>query len=223
MAKHVADKVAQHEKNEEKAAAELAQHNRECEAIFESLDVDQQGTIGLDEFLLLKDLEGVSLSEAELRAIFAEKDADRSGSLDLDEFKTIKHVLMVDLDMGSLLSREGARPARPLYRVMSERGVCVVNEYSEDAVHERLGSVLRNVRALREYFAEVHVLRTTAHNVMYVATVERVPRKLDAPAGATSFQRLCAAADAIRFVGGLELDLGRRLRQVPENRYTRYS
>ena len=131
-------------------------------------------------------------------------------------------VLMVDLDMGSLLSREGARPARPLYRVMSERGVCVVNEYSEDAMHERLGSVLRNVRALREYFAEVHVLRTTAHNVMYVATVERVPRKLDAPAGATPFQRLCAAADAIRFVGGLELDLGRRLRQVPENRYTRY-
>ena len=89
MAKHVADKVAQHEKNEEKAAAELAQHNRECEAIFESLDVDQQGTIGLDEFLLLKDLDGVSLSEAELRAIFAEKDADRSGSLDLDEFKIL--------------------------------------------------------------------------------------------------------------------------------------
>lgn len=130
-------------------------------------------------------------------------------------------VLMIDLDMGSLLSREGPRPARTLYRVMSERGVCIVNEYSEDAVHERLGSVLRNVRALREYFAEVHVLRTTSHNVMYVATVERV--ELDGAAGASPFQRLCAAADAIRFVGGLELDLGHRLRQVPENRYTRYS
>ena len=110
-----------------------------------------------------------------------------------------------------------------MYRVLDEGGVLVINEYSEAPPSERLKSSLKLVRLLRRFFPEVHVLRTTAHNVMYVATVERVPRKLDAPAGATPFQRLCAAADAIRFVGGLELDLGRRLRQVPENRYTRYS
>ena len=80
-------------------------------------------------------------------------------------------VLMIDLDMGSLFrAGEGARAARQaardVYRVLSERGLLIVNEYSESAAHERIEAMLRSVRALRHHFAEVHVVRTTPHNLL---------------------------------------------------------
>ena len=125
-------------------------------------------------------------------------------------------VLMIDLDMGSLFrAGEGARAARQaardVYRVLSERGLLIVNEYSESAAHERIEAMLRSVRALRHHFAEVHVVRTTPHNLLFVATVERAALP-GGGGGPATFERLCAAADGIRFGGGLEVDLGQKLR-----------
>ena len=48
-----------------------------------------------------------------------------------------------------------------------------------------------------------------------VATVERVEL-------GGGWEGLCAAADGVSFVGGLELSLGRRLRELPSNRYAVY-
>ena len=113
-------------------------------------------------------------------------------------------MLMLDLDGISssawstcssghgLLDEAAARAAyRQAYRVLSERGILVVNEYSESAAHERLEGMLRSVRMLRQHFAEVHVLRTTAQNLMYIATVQRVAL----PGDGEPFDKLCAAAD----------------------------
>lgn len=127
-------------------------------------------------------------------------------------------VLMIDLDMGSLFrAGEGARAARQaardVYRVLSERGLLIVNEYSESAAHERMEAMLRSVRALRHHFAEVHVVRTTPHNLLFVATVERAALP-GGGGGPATFERLCAAADGIRFGGGLEVDLGQKLREL---------
>ena len=87
-------------------------------------------------------------------------------------------LLVVDLDMGALVSKTDHRkkhdPARDMYRVLSSRGVLVVNEFSEEPVAERLESSLRLVRQLRRFFPEVHQIRTTTHhNVMVVAAVDR--------------------------------------------------
>ena len=125
-------------------------------------------------------------------------------------------MLMLDLDgvsesAYSMADEVAARAAyREAYRVLSERGVLVVNEYSESASHERLEAMLRSVRVLRRYFAQVTVVRTTAHNLMFIATVQRVAL----PGDGDPFDKLCAAADRLSFVGGLELDLGTRLREL---------
>ena len=125
-------------------------------------------------------------------------------------------MLMLDLDgvsesAYSMADEVAARAAyREAYRVLSERGVLVVNEYSESAAHERLEAMLRSVRVLRRFFAQVTVLRTTAHNLMFIATVQRVAL----PGDGDPFDKLCAAADRLSFVGGLELDLGTRLREL---------
>ena len=129
-------------------------------------------------------------------------------------------MLMLDLDgvsesAYSMADEVAARAAyRAAYRVLSERGVLVVNEYSESAAHERLEGMLRSVRVLRQYFAEVRVLRTTAQNLMFIATVQRVAL----PGDGEPFDKLCAAADRLAFVGGLELDLGTRLRELGPKR-----
>jgi hypothetical protein len=125
-------------------------------------------------------------------------------------------MLMLDLDgvsesAYSMADQVAAGAAyREAYRVLSERGVLVVNEYSESAAHERLEAMLRSVRVLRRYFAQVTVLRATAHNLMFIATVQRVAL----PGDGDPFDKLCAAADRLSFVGGLELDLGTRLREL---------
>lgn len=132
-------------------------------------------------------------------------------------------MLMLDLDgvsesAYSMVDEVAARAAyRDAYRVLSERGVLVVNEYSESAAHERLEGMLRSVRVLRQYFAEVRVLRTTAQNLMFIATVQPVAL----PGDGEPFDKLCAAADQLAFVGGLELDLGTRLRELGPKRYFR--
>ena len=129
-------------------------------------------------------------------------------------------MLMLDLDgvsesAYSMADEVAARAAyRAAYRVLSERGVLVVNEYSESAAHERLEGMLRSVRVLRQYFAEVRVLRTTAQNLMFIATVQRVAL----PGDGEPFGKLCAAADRLAFVGGLKLDLGTRLRELGPKR-----
>ena len=91
-------------------------------------------------------------------------------------------LVFCDLDMGVLLpeepaaaegaggvaaaagGRKGRKPARAdpprdMYRSLSERGVLVINEYSEETPAVRLQRVLRCVRELRRFFPEVHVLR----------------------------------------------------------------
>lgn len=89
MAQHVMQKVSQHESAEEYQLAAQQAHDKQCEDIFEALDADNNGTINLDEFMMLRDLDGLDLSELELRAIFCEVDADHNGSLDMDEFKDL--------------------------------------------------------------------------------------------------------------------------------------
>ena len=45
---------------------------------------------------------------------------------------------------------------------------------------------------------------------MFIATVQRVAL----PGDGDPFDKLCAAADRLSFVGGLELELGTRLREL---------
>ena len=64
-------------------------------------------------------------------------------------------------------------PTRDMYRVLTSRGVLVINEYSEDPPSRRLESSVRLVRLLRRYFPQVHQLRTnTENNMMLIAPVE---------------------------------------------------
>ena len=64
-------------------------------------------------------------------------------------------------------------PTRDIYRVLTSRGVLVINEYSEDPPSRRLETSVRLVRMLRRYFPQVHQLRTnTENNMMLIAPVE---------------------------------------------------
>jgi hypothetical protein len=64
-------------------------------------------------------------------------------------------------------------PTREMYRVLTSRGVLVINEYSEDPPSRRLETSVRLVRMLRRYFPQVHQLRTnTENNMMLIAPVE---------------------------------------------------
>ena len=113
---------------------------------------------------------------------------------------------------------KAADPARDMYRVLSSRGVLVLNEYSEEPVASRLESSLRTVRALRRYFPEVHIVRTTTHhNVMIIAPVER-------GAGCDSKDELAARAakcDAALGLGGI--GLGALVAALPANRHQVYA
>lgn len=48
-----------------------------------------------------------------------------------------------------------------MYRSLTESGVLVLNEYSEESCAVRLRQIVRCVRSLRRFFPEVHVLRPT--------------------------------------------------------------
>ncbi len=92
-------------------------------------------------------------------------------------------LLVIDLDMGALIASAqhsaapapapeaapsssaarrrrqrlgGGDPTRDMYRVLSSRGVLVINEYSEDSPSRRLEASVRLVRLLRRYFPQVH-------------------------------------------------------------------
>ena len=126
-------------------------------------------------------------------------------------------LLVVDLDMGALVSKAEHKkkhdPARDMYRVLSSRGVLVVNEFSEEPVAERLESSLRLVRQLRRFFPEVHQIRTTTHhNVMVVAAVDRK--------GGTDAAGLALKASRIQFG---DVDLGNLMATLPANRHQVYA
>eukprot|EP00966_Prymnesium_polylepis_P135856 3139714-Prymnesium_polylepis.1 len=104
-----------------------------------------------------------------------------------------------------------ADPIRDMYRALTERGVLVLNEYSEDAPAERLQHTLRAVRELRRFFPEVHVLRPTGQNTLFFAPVERSP---STPEG---FLRQAAAGLQLP---GVHLDA--LLDELPPNRYQVY-
>lgn len=177
-----------------------------------SLRVD---AVELDGAVLRAAREHLGLSCCERTGRVALHQADGKAFLAAAEDE-IYDVLMIDLDMGSLFRPgDGARAAREAcrdaYRVLAARGLLVVNEYSESAAHERMESMVRNVRALRQHFAHVGVLRATPHNLLFIATVERAVL----PGDGEPFDKLCAAADRLAFGGGLEeLRLGERLREM---------
>ena len=93
-------------------------------------------------------------------------------------------------------------------RILTDAGVLVVNDYSEDAPSDRLQATLRAVRHLRDAgFEEIHVLRTTPRNSMLIA-----------PMAARGWGRDELAAAAARL--DLGVDLGALLGEVPERRYS---
>jgi SAM-dependent methyltransferase len=123
-------------------------------------------------------------------------------------------LVVCDLDVGSLLDAD-ASAVRHLYRVLSERGVLAVNEYSDGPSWQRLRRVLRAVRALRRFFPEVHVVRTTPRNVLYLAPVD---------ARGWGREELAAQATRCGEVLGLAgVDAGALLRELPPNRVQVYS
>jgi len=71
------------------------------------------------------------------------------------------------------LFEERNDPTRDMYRVLTSRGVLVINEYSEEPPSVRLESSVRLVRLLRRFFPQVLQIRTnTDHNIMLIAPVE---------------------------------------------------
>ena len=156
----------------------------------------------------------------------------------------IYDLLVVDLDMGSLVppscepspvgasgaasgsaaggTAPGRRrleplapdPTRDMYRVLSERGVLVINEYSECAPAERLSRAVTLTRLLRRFFPEVHTLRTTTHhNTMFICPVER-------GAGCAALSDLIARAKQVSASLGLGgIALGDVLESIPANRH----
>ena len=133
-------------------------------------------------------------------------------------------LLMVDLDMGSLLPAQPAAGAdagadaglarrrapdvaRDMYRVLTDRGVLALNEYSEDPKHVRLQKTLQAVRRLRRFFPEVHVVRATPCNTLFFAPVQR---------SASPDTFLAETAASTPPVGGV--DLGALLATLPPSR-----
>ena len=120
-------------------------------------------------------------------------------------------------------------PTRDMYRVLTSRGVLVINEYSEDPPSRRLETSVRLVRMLRRYFPQVHQLRTnTENNMMLIAPVE--PRAV----GSTAAEIAERARRSLLGVGGGVLasdaraaaSLAMLLEQaaaLPPNRYQVYS
>ena len=115
-------------------------------------------------------------------------------------------LVVCDLDMGTLL--RDAAAAQHMRRILTDAGVLVVNDYSEDAPSDRLQATLRAVRHLRDAgFEEIHVLRTTPRNSMLIA-----------PVAARGWGRDELAAAAARL--DLGVDLAALLGEVPERRYS---
>ena len=115
-------------------------------------------------------------------------------------------LVVCDLDMGTLL--RDAAAAQHMRRILTDTGVLVVNDYSEDAPSDRLQATLRAVRHLRDAgFEEIHVLRTTPHNSMLIA-----------PVAARGWGRDQLAAAAARL--DLGVDVGALLGEVSERRYS---
>ena len=81
--------AADHEAQAAKAAAAQAERQRDAQALFEALDVDNSGMIDMNEFLRLQSVGGLQMSRAELKALFHAKDADGNGTLDIEEFKQL--------------------------------------------------------------------------------------------------------------------------------------
>ena len=148
-------------------------------------------------------------------------------------------LLVVDLDMGTLVEaaaaaeataeakapRQAGRrlrppaddPTRDMYRVLTSRGVLVINEYSEEPPSERLKGAVKLVRLLRRYFDEVHQIRTTTeHNTMFIAPVER-------GAGCDTTQLIERAKRASASLGLGGIDIGDLLAQLPPNRHQVYA
>jgi hypothetical protein len=108
-------------------------------------------------------------------------------------------------------------PTRDMYRALSERGVLVINEYSEEPPAVRLESSIRLVRLLRRFFPQVHQIRTTTHhNTMFIAAVDE-----KAKCDAAELAERAARCSARLGLGGI--DLGELLRKVPGNRHQVYS
>ena len=108
-------------------------------------------------------------------------------------------------------------PTRDMYRVLSSRGVLVVNEYSEEGPARRLESSLRLVRLLRRFFPQVHQIRTTTHhNTMLLAPAA----KAMACDAAQLAERASRAARALGLGG---IDAGELLRRLPPNRHQVYA
>ena len=114
----------------------------------------------------------------------------------------------------ALAARLKPDPVRDMYRVLSSRGVLVVNEYREDTPSERLKQSLRLARSLRRFFPQVHVVRTTTHhNVMMLAPVERA-------AGCDDASALAARAGKLHLGG---IDMQALVFALPPNRHQVYA
>lgn len=158
-------------------------------------------------------------------------------------------LVVIDLDMGALIdaskpsqpSNGGAKPdggapsdaarrrkraapadpTRDMYRVLSSRGVLVINEYSEEAPSVRLESSLRLVRLLRRFFPEVHQIRTnTDHNIMLIAPVEVSSVGSTILDLAQRAQRACLGRDPARAALAALVE---QASYMPPNRYQVYS
>ena len=57
------------------------------EGVFQKFDIDQSGTIELNELHCMFKAHGIEISKNELKSLFQIVDTDGSGSLSLDEFK----------------------------------------------------------------------------------------------------------------------------------------
>ena len=115
-----------------------------------------------------------------------------------------------------------ADPTRDMYRVLSSRGVLVINEYSEEPPSKRLQSSLRTVRLLRRFFPSVHQIRTTTdHNTMYLACVDGDGGACtDGESAAGLFRRAARVSQALGLGG---VDLAALLQCLPPNRHQVFS
>lgn len=101
---------AQRERDAQEAAKRRADE-REMREIFDALDTDGGGTIGLREFCQLKlTCPALDLPESRLKEIYHQADTDGSGELDFDEFAHLvaEYNLM---ELSGQIVRQGRRRA----------------------------------------------------------------------------------------------------------------
>ena len=198
----------------------------------ESLAVD---AVELDGAVLRAARDHLGLRRLDDRVTFHETDG---AAFLRDAEDEVYDLLVVDLDIGALVPADTAHagappsapqgrkaalpsrddPTRDMYRVLSSRGVLVINEYSEEAPSKRLESTLRLVRLLRRFFPEVHQLRTTTHhNTMLIAAVSP-----DARACRSTEELVSRAARCSAELGLGGIDLGALVEGLPPNRHQVY-